>query len=145
MTATLAASAAILKVRYPDGKLPSALYKNFKYTASVGKREDFTGKSRVIAIQNENPQGSSADFPTAQGSLKQGVYNSFEVTRSEHFGLARIKGQTLKAAEGDEGALVDLWKNETEGISRPIGGKTQLVRPAEGRRTSAKTRSTSGG
>lgn len=118
MTATLAASAAILKVRYPDGKLPAALYKNFKYTASVGKREDFTGKSRVIAIQNENPQGSSADFPTAQGSLKQGVYNSFEVTRSEHFGLARIKGQTLKAAEGDEGALVDLWKNETEGISR---------------------------
>lgn len=118
MTATLAASTAILKVRYPEGRLPVAAYDTFKYTATVKKREDFTGEKRVVALQNENPQGSSADFPTAQGSLKQGVYNKFEVTRVEHFGIARIKGQALKAAEGDEGALVDLWKNETEGISR---------------------------
>lgn len=118
MTATLAASTAILKVRYPNGRLPNSGYEQFKYVGSVKKREDFTGEKRVVALQNENPQGSSADFSTAQGSLKQGTYNKFEVTRVEHFGLARIKGQALKAAEGDEGALVDLWKNETEGISR---------------------------
>ncbi len=118
MTATLAASAAILKIRYPGGKLPDATYDTFKNVATMKKREDFTGESRVVALQNENPQGSSADFATAQGSLRQGVYNKFVVTRVEHFGIARIKGQALKAAEGDEGALVDLWKNETEGTSR---------------------------
>ena len=118
MTATLAASTSILKVRYPDGRLPLAVYKKFKYVATVKKREDFTGISRVIALQNENPQGSSADFPTAQGAVQQGTYNNFNVTRVEHFGVARIKGQALKAAQGDAGALTDLWKNECEGIER---------------------------
>jgi hypothetical protein len=118
VTATLAASTAILKTRYPDGRLPNATYDSFKYTSSVKSREDFTGADRVIALQNENPQGSSADFPIALGSLQQGKYNRFTVTRVEHFGIARIKGQALKAAEGDEGALVDLWKNECDGISR---------------------------
>lgn len=117
MTATLAQSQAILKVRYPDGRLPKAVYRTFKYTSMVKKREDFRGSSRVVALQNENPQGSSADFQTALGSMQQGTYNNFSVTRVEHFGIARIKGQALRATEGDEGALVDLWKNETDGIS----------------------------
>lgn len=116
--ATLAASAAILKTRYPTGKLPLEVYKNFKSTSMTKKREDFTGENRVVALQNESPQGSSADFATALGSLAQGVYNKFTVTRKEHFGIARIKGQALRAAQGDEGALVDLWKNECDGISR---------------------------
>ncbi len=119
MTATLAASQAILKVRYPEGRLPKALYEKskFKFLNTVEKREDFTGELRMVALQNENPQGSSADFGTALGSLAQGNYKRFQVTRIEHFGIARIKGQALKAAEGNEGALVDLWKNETDGIS----------------------------
>lgn len=119
MTATLAASSAILKVRYPDGRLPKALYQKgkFKFFGTVEKREDFTGDSRVVALQNENPQGISADFATALGSLAQGTYNKFSVSRVEYFGIARIKGQALKAAEGNEGALVDLWKNETDGVS----------------------------
>lgn len=118
MTATLAASTAILKTRYPTGKLPNACYKNYKYVATCPKREDFTGKDRVVAIQNEYPQGSSAIFADAQDALQQGSYNNFTITRVEHFGVARIKGQALKAAAGDEGALVDLWKNETDGISK---------------------------
>jgi hypothetical protein len=118
VTATIAASTAILKTRYPEGRLPKALYDATKYVSTVKTREDFTGADRVIALQNENPQGSSADFPTALGSLQQGKYNRFTVTRVEHFGIVRIKGQAMKAAEGNEGALVDLWKNECDGISR---------------------------
>lgn len=116
MTATLAASTAILKTRYPDGRLPKAQYQKFPFVATLQKKEDFNGESKVIALQTENPQGSSADFATALGSLAQGKYNKFTLTRVEHFGVARIRGQALKAAQGT-GALVDLWKNETDGIS----------------------------
>lgn len=118
MTATLAASTAILKVRYPDGRLPVSCYRNTKYVATCAKDESDGSDSRVLAFQHEYPQGSSAVFATALGSLKQGTYSKFTLSRVEHFGIARIKGQALKAAEGDENALVDLWKNETDGASR---------------------------
>lgn len=117
MTATLSASTAILKTKYPDGRLPKAMYEKFPFVATIQKNEDFDGNNKVIALQTENPQGSSADFQTALGSLAQGTYKNFTLTRVEHFGLARIKGQALKAAEKSTGALVDLWQNETDGIN----------------------------
>lgn len=117
MTAILAASQAILKTRYPDGRLPKANYQKFPFVATLQKKEDFDGANKIIALQTENPQGSSADFATALGSLAQGTYKNFTLTRVEHFGIARIKGQALKAAQKNTGALVDLWKNETDGIS----------------------------
>jgi hypothetical protein len=117
MTANLTASAAILKVKYPTGALPKAQYQKFPWVASVSKKEDFDGESRTIAIQTENPQGSSSDFPTALGSLQQGTYKKFTLTRVQHFGVARITGQAMKAAAKDSGSLVNLWKNETDGAS----------------------------
>lgn len=117
MTALLSASTAILKTRYPDGRLPKAQFQKFPLVATVQKKEDFDGENKVIALQTENPQGSSADFATALGSLAQGTYKKFTVTRVEHFGVARIKGQALKAAQKSTGSLVDLWRNETDGIS----------------------------
>ncbi len=117
MTATIAASAAVLKTKYPDGKLPQSQFKQAPFTATIPKKENFGGNNKVIALQTENPQGSSADFPTALGSLAQGTYKNFLLTRVQHFGVARITGQAMKAAEGDANALVDLWKNETDGIS----------------------------
>lgn len=117
MTATLSASTAILKTKYPDGRLPKAMYEKFPFVATIQKNEDFDGNNKVIALQTENPQGSSADFQTALGSLAQGTYKNFLLTRVEHFGIARIKGQALKAAEKSTGALVDLWQNETDGIN----------------------------
>lgn len=117
MTAILAASQAIMKTKYPEGRLPKAQFTKFPYQATLQKKEDFDGKDKTLAIQTENPQGSSADFATALGSLAQGTYKNFSLTRVEHFGIARIKGQLLKAAAKNSGALVDLWKNETDGIS----------------------------
>ena len=117
MTATIAASQAILKTKYPDGKLPKTQFTKAPFVASLTKKEDFDGNNKQIALQTENPQGSSADFPTALGSLAQGTYKNFLLTRVQHFGVARITGQAMKAAEKSSGALVDLWKNETDGIS----------------------------
>lgn len=120
MTASLALSADVLKLRYNGGKLPKSLYakSKCKLFMALPKAEDWTGSNWEIALQSENPQGSSADFTTAVGSLAQGKYAKFSVPRVEHFGIARIKGQALQACEGDSGALVDLWVNETAGIAQ---------------------------
>jgi hypothetical protein len=118
MTATMNASSAILKTRYPDGRLPKANYQSFKFVSTVVKHEDFDGENKVIALQTENPQGSSVDFATALGSLEQGTYKKFVVTPVNHYGIARIKGDALKRAAKSTGSLVDLWKNETDGIAQ---------------------------
>lgn len=116
--ATLAQSAAILKTKYPTGELPKEQYKKFNWVGTVDKTEDWGGDDRVVALQTENPQGSSADFGTALGSLQQGAYYRFSITRVEHYGLARIRDHALKAAAGNENALANLWDNETNGAEQ---------------------------
>lgn len=125
-TATVAASTAIMKTKYPDGRLPMAMFAKFPFLATIQKNEDFDGNDKVIALQTENPQGSSADFQTALGSLAQGTYAKFTLTRVEHFGVARIKGQALKAAAKSTGALVDLWNRETDGINQTEGKNCEI-------------------
>lgn len=117
MTATLAGSTAILKTKYPSGKLPSAMHQKFPLSGMMSRVEDFDGENKVVALQTENPQGSSVDFQTALGSLAQGTYRRFLLTRNHHFGIARVQYEALKAAQKNTGSLVDLWTNEVEGIS----------------------------
>lgn len=120
---TYSAVQAILKTKYPDGSIPQALYKNFPLLALVKKTTNFDGDFRVVALQNERPQGSSSNFAIAQGVAKSGLnggggsYNRFQVYRTRHYGLLRMDGETMKAAVKTSGALVDLWNNETDGIS----------------------------
>lgn len=117
MTASVSQSTAILKIRYPEGKIPTPLYKKTPLISTVKKRTDFTGESRKVSLQNERPQGVSARFSYALGSLQQGNYVSMTINRLPHYALARITGEALKAAKGNEGALVDLWTNECDGVS----------------------------
>lgn len=120
---TYAAIQAILKTKYPDGAIPQALYKNFPFLSLVKKTTNFDGDFRVVALQNERPQGSSYNFQTAQGISKGGLnggggsYKRFQVYRTKHYGLLRMDGETMKAAVRTSGALVDLWNQETDGVS----------------------------
>ena len=121
MTATNAGSVAILKRRYPDGKLPKAQFEEFPFMATVTKKEDFIGDDKVIALQTENPQGIGSSIPNAQAGVAQGNYVRFLLTRLEYFGVARIKGQALRTATmKGGGALVDLWTNECDGVSASV-------------------------
>jgi hypothetical protein len=121
MTATNTLSAAILKRRYAGGKLPKAQFAEFPAFDACEKKEDFVGDDYVLALQTENPQGVGKDIPAAQAAAAQGTYKRFLLTRLEYFGVARIKGQALRTAttRGD-GALVDLWTNEMDGIQRSV-------------------------
>lgn len=116
--ATLAQSAAIIKTKYPTGDLPKEQFADFPIVGQIPKKTDWDGDDRVVAMMTENPQGSSADFPTAQGSIAQGQYNKFSITRVEHYGIARIRDHALKAASGNAGSLANLWDTETDGVSQ---------------------------
>ena len=121
---TYGAISAILKTKYPDGAIPQAIYKEFPLLALVKKTTNFDGEFRVVALQNERPQGSSSVFSAALAASQNGPtggggqYNKFNVYRTRHYGILRMNGETMKAAVRTSGALVDLWNNETDGISK---------------------------
>lgn len=117
MTATVAGSQAALKVLYPDGELPKSINDMFVLTKRLKKEQEFVGELAYVPIQNANPQGSSADFATAQANIQQGNYLRSALTRVTHHGVARVTGEAAEAAVKSEGALVDLWDNETRGIA----------------------------
>ena len=117
MTATVSGSQAALKVLYPDGELPKDINDMFNSLKKLKRETDFTGELAYVPLQNANPQGSSGDFAEAQANVFQGNYVKFALTRVNHFGVARVTGEAAEAAVKSEGALVDLWDNETRGIA----------------------------
>jgi hypothetical protein len=117
MTATIAASQAALKVLYPNGEIPASIQKSFVTLNRLKKEKDFVGELMYVPIQNAYPQGSSGDLAEAQSNVFQGNYLRFALTRVSHYGVARITGEAAEAAVKTEGAMVDLWENETKGIA----------------------------
>jgi hypothetical protein len=117
MTATIAGSQAALKVLYPNGEIPKSINDMYVLHKRLKKDKDFVGELAYVPIQNANPQGSSADLTEAQANVFQGNYLRFALTRVSHYGVARITGEAAEAAVKSEGAMVDLWDNETRGIA----------------------------
>jgi hypothetical protein len=116
MTATVASSAAILKTKYTQPKVFWEAYEDNPSFADIRKDTTFDGNNKVIAIQTEAPIGGGFSIGQAQANLGPGLYKNFLLTRIEDFGVARIKGQALKAAAKSTGALLDLWTREMDGI-----------------------------
>lgn len=117
MTASVSGSQAALKVLYPNGELPKSINEMFNGLKRLKKDTDFVGELAMVPLQNANPQGSSAAFSSAQANVQQGSYLRFQLTRVSHFGVARVTGEAAEAAVKSEGALVDLWDNETRGVA----------------------------
>lgn len=121
MSASIAGSVAVLKRRYPTGKVPAANFADFPAIANINKIEDFEGEDYALPIITENPQGVGTSIQKAQEALAQSNFARFLLTRTEYFGTARVKGQALRAAtKRGGGALVDLWVNEMDGITRTV-------------------------
>ena len=116
MTATVSSSAAILKTKYTQPKVFWEAYEDNPSFADIRKDTTFDGNNKVIAIQTEAPIGGGFSILQAQANMGPGLYKNFLITRIEDFGVARIKGQALKAAAKSTGALLDLWSREMDGI-----------------------------
>lgn len=116
MTATNALSTAILKRRYLAG-VTRAQFEKFSVFDAVDKKTDWTGDDLAFAIETEGPQGQGPTIPDAQAGAAQSKFYRATITRKEYYGLVRIKGQALRTAtQKGDGALVDLWTHELDGI-----------------------------
>ena len=120
MTATNALSTAILKRRYQSG-VSQAQFSKFSVIDAIEKKTDWNGDDLAIAIETESPQGLGVDIPAAQAAAVQSKFYRAVITRKEYYGLVRIKGQALRTASGKgDGALVDLWSHELDGIEMSV-------------------------
>ena len=115
MTATISSASTIaaLRVRYKDGidkedfdRAP-VLYK------MVPRATDFDGLSYDFSLNTDGTQGLGVDIATAQASLAQSPNYRFSITRVRYYSVARVTGETMKAAKGP-GALLNLWEREVE-------------------------------
>ena len=115
-SATTTTSAAILKTQYTQPQVYWLAYKNNPAFAGIRKNEEFKGDYKAIAVQTEVPQGGGVTIALAQTNAAPSVYSKFQLLRGNDFGVARITGEAMKAAEDNEGSLLDLWKREMDGI-----------------------------
>lgn len=116
MTATVAIAQAILKTKYTQPKVYWEAYEDNPSFADVRKDETFDGNNKQIAIQTEAPIGRGFSIGQAQLNMGPGTYKDFLLTRIEDFGVARIKGQAMRAAAKSTGSLISLWTREMDGI-----------------------------
>lgn len=116
MTASIATSQAILKTKYTQPKVFWEAYEDNPSFAEIRKDETFDGNNKQIAIQTEAPIGRGFSVSQAQANMGPGTYKDFLLTRIEDFGVARIKGQAMRAAAKSTGSLISLWTREMDGI-----------------------------
>lgn len=111
----LSTVAYIYKKMYADALGDAAIREHplFNNIAKVGK---FRGESFRYSVKYGNAQGVSGTFSKAQSGAKSSKGLQFEAFRFAKFGVITLKGEAIAAAEGDDGALVDLVTNETDSI-----------------------------
>lgn len=113
-----AAAAAILKTKYPKKKVNTLSFDKSPLLGMVPKDTDFGGDFKALPLRYGLPQGRSGQFSKAQANRTASAYSRFQLTRVEDFGTASVKGQTIKATQGDANALVQAITSETDGAIR---------------------------
>jgi len=84
------------------------------------KDTNFYGRATAglqFDIAYEVPAGMSADFNTALMNAGNGQYATFTIRRSRYYQIINLDNETMEASASDDGAYVDLKKEEvTTGI-----------------------------
>lgn len=112
---TISGSLAVLKTLYHNG-VPKTIQERFPLWKELSQKTDWQGDGTYnVALQNAYPQGVGGSVATAQAAAEQSKYVKFIVSRKKHYAVARVSGEVLKGGK-TANELVDLWKNETEGV-----------------------------
>ena len=120
MSASASSAAAVL-FQHASGESTGLPTANNPGIATVRKNEEFGGDSMVIGTQIETPQGGGTTVLLAQNHLAPGVYKRFTLsTRFQDFSLARVTGDAMQAAKGNDFTLINLWTREMDGALHTV-------------------------
>ena len=116
---------AAMKHMYPYKKVENMVYKNNPLLAMIPKETSFPGRNATYAVEYGMTNGRSATFQTAQNNRNGTKLEDFVVTRVKDYAVVSVDNETLLAADGSEGSLLDVAKAKTDSalhaLSRPLG------------------------
>ena len=114
-----------MKHMYPIKKVENLVYKNNPLLAMIPKNTSFPGRNATYAVEYGMTHGRSATFATAQANRTGTLLKDFVVTRVKDYAVVSVDNETLLAADGSEGSLLDVAKSKTDSalhaLSRAMG------------------------
>ena len=105
---------AAMKHMYPYKKVENMVYKNNPLLAMIPKETSFPGRNATYAVEYGMTTGRSASFQTAQNNRGGTKLEDFVVTRVKDYAVVSVDNETLLAADGSEGSLLDVAKSKTD-------------------------------
>ena len=116
---------AAMKHMYPYKKVENMVYKSNPLLAMIPKETSFPGRNATYAVEYGMTSGRSANFQTAQNNRSGTRLEDFVVTRVKDYAVVSVDNETLLAADGSEGSLLDVAKSKTDSalhaLSRTMG------------------------
>lgn len=136
--------AYIYKRKYADGQVGDLAMRDHPTMSMMSKSGGMSGPATgwFYGIRYGNPQGLSGTFATAQSAASGSKGVQMQAARRKKYGIITLDGESLVAARDRAGALLDLVRQETDGIIEEHGDALafELHRDgtgARGRRLSA--------
>lgn len=113
---------SLYKTIYTDEEVLDLTYKGRVLWAMLKKKTDFFGAAKSIPIIYSPPGGRSATFSDAKSLADDGeAAENFLLTRKFDYQMVNLDGDSVEAAENDEGAFVDLFEEHVDGGLRNLG------------------------
>ena len=106
---------ALYKTLFNDDEVLDLTYKGRVLWALMPKKKNFTGSALDVPLIYSPPGGRSATFTDAQSLADDGVgAENFLLTRKTDYQMVNLDGDSVEAADGDEGSFVDLFETHVE-------------------------------
>jgi hypothetical protein len=102
------------KTYFQPGRVERIGYEEQPTVAWLPKSEDFYGRNCQFDVAYEATPGASADFQTALANAGVGSYATFTLNRARYYSIVNLDNESMEAAGNDDGAFVDLKKEEVE-------------------------------
>lgn len=102
-----------LKSLWPNGVKVSAMEKS-AFCAMVRRNEKFTGEDKKVAVRHGRGGGRATTMAAARARTTAHKGARFSVERVKDYAVGRIERETMLAANGNEGSIIDAYDEEMD-------------------------------